>query len=62
MKKITEEVDDQTAIAESAGRFVEVILSIGWIKRFAEAGGDERARIRIRVAEVEYGRIVEING
>lgn len=59
-ENITEEVDDQTAIGESTGCFMEVCLPIRWIKG-GNAGGDDTTRIGIWVAEVKYGRIIEMN-
>lgn len=60
-EEITEQVNDETTIAKSPWRRLEVRLSIRGVKKEAKASS-KPTRIRVRVSIVENGGIMEVDG
>lgn len=58
---ITKEINDETAIRVSPRWYLEVGLSIGWVKALY-SGGSQGASIRIRIAKVENRRKIKVHG
>lgn len=60
-EELTEEVYDETTITKSPRWGLEVCFSVGEFKENAEPCG-ELTGVRVGVAEVENGRIIEVDG
>ena len=59
--KLTEKINDETAISVSSGRYLEVTLTMRWLKAF-NSGSNQLTRIGIRITKVEKRKEFEVNG
>lgn len=59
--KLTEKINDETAIAVSPRWYLEITLTMRWFKAF-DPRSNKLTRVRIRITKVENSREFEVSG